>query len=301
MMAVAGRRPGASRVVSCVRSADLSSIERMWGRWAHGRGRAVDVLRRDGGAGGVRIRRHGGLIDDVYCGDRVGRFREQCRRSHVACLRVVNRSVVNRSVVAALSSAGSTSTVPSSGGPSAGLSTAQQEQYCVGKGGEPQTREAYWGTNGDENSWVPLAGSTTMCRFQADDEAKSRIYVDLTTLSSPSRPWQPLPTCRRCRCRPPPVVPTRRPATAARNWAGPPPSAASAPRVAGGSPSDPDDVVVALCVFPDLSFIDEWGLAYHSDGTVRGTDLATVMAYQPSGPLPPVSHWVGRAAPPDAE
>ena len=24
-----------------------------------------------------------------------------------------------------------------------------------------------------------------MCRFQADDEAKSRIYVDLSTLSSP--------------------------------------------------------------------------------------------------------------------
>ena len=45
--------------------------------------------------------------------------------------------------------------------------------------------------------------------------------------------------------------------------------------------------MVCLCVFPDLSFIDEWGLAYHSDGTIRGIDLATVMAYQPSS-LPPV-------------
>ncbi len=29
-------------------------------------------------------------------------------------------------------------------------------------------------------------------------------------------------------------------------------------------------------------------MAYHSDGSIRGTDLATVMAYQPTGPLPPV-------------
>jgi putative hemolysin len=50
---------------------------------------------------------------------------------------------------------------------------------------------------------------------------------------------------------------------------------------------DPDDVVVALCVFPDQSFIDEWGLAYHSNGEIRGIDLATVMQYQ-TADLPPV-------------
>ena len=59
-------------------------------------------------------------------------------------------------------------------------------------------------------------------------------------------------------------------------------------RVACGvAKDDPDDVVVALCVFPDLSFIDEWGLGYHSDGTIRGTDLSTAMEYKPAL-LPPV-------------
>ena len=53
---------------------------------------------------------------------------------------------------------------------------------------------------------------------------------------------------------------------------------------------DPDDKVVNLCVFPDLSFIDEWGITYYAGGVVRGIDLATVMAYQPSGALPPVFH-----------
>ena len=33
---------------------------------------------------------------------------------------------------------------------------------------------------------------------------------------------------------------------------------------------DPDDQVVAMCVFPDGSTIDEWGLAYHSDDVVPG-------------------------------
>ena len=54
--------------------------------------------------------------------------------------------------------------------------------------------------------------------------------------------------------------------------------------------SDPADEIVGLCVFPDLSFIDEWGIAYYSGGVVRGIDLATVMAYQPSGPPPAVFH-----------
>ena len=28
--------------------------------------------------------------------------------------------------------------------------------------------------------------------------------------------------------------------------------------------------VVQMCVFPDLSIIDSWGLAYHTMGTIRG-------------------------------
>jgi hypothetical protein len=45
---------------------------------------------------------------------------------------------------------------------------------------------------------------------------------------------------------------------------------------------DPDDTVVALCVFPDGSFIDEWGLTYYAGGVVRGIDLSKVFRYQPT-------------------
>jgi hypothetical protein len=59
--------------------------------------------------------------------------------------------------------------------------------------------------------------------------------------------------------------------------------------------TDYNDVLEA-CIFPDMSSIDSWGLAYHSEGIIRGKDLAKVLRYQnpysartetkPANPLP---------------
>ena len=38
---------------------------------------------------------------------------------------------------------------------------------------------------------------------------------------------------------------------------------------------------IAMCIFPDLSTIDSWGLTYHSDGTIRGADLTNLLRYKP--------------------
>ena len=91
---------------------------------------------------------------------------------------------------------------------------------------------------------------------------------------------RPSHTCRRCRC--PTTTPrgaTRRRPTAP-TWPVRPPSARAPWRWLGGH-DRPDFPVVAMCVFPDGSMIDEWGLAYHSDGTVRGIDLALEFVYRP--------------------
>ena len=32
-----------------------------------------------------------------------------------------------------------------------------------------------------------------------------------------------------------------------------------------------------MCVFPDLSIIDSWGLAYHTMGTIRGANLESAL------------------------
>ncbi len=40
--------------------------------------------------------------------------------------------------------------------------------------------------------------------------------------------------------------------------------------------------VAQLCVFPDLSIIDSWGLAYHTMGTIRGADLEPLFRWKPA-------------------
>ena len=42
---------------------------------------------------------------------------------------------------------------------------------------------------------------------------------------------------------------------------------------------DPDFPSVDMCLFSDLSAIDQWGIAYYSGDIVRGTDLADVFRF----------------------
>ena len=44
--------------------------------------------------------------------------------------------------------------------------------------------------------------------------------------------------------------------------------------------SDPVDTVLEARIFPDMSIIDSWGLAYHSVGIIRGKDLSKVLRYK---------------------
>lgn len=175
-----------------------------------------------------------------------------------------------------------------SGSATAAPSAASLEKYCTQSGGQVQGRNPYWNTNGDQSVWLALGGSATMCRFQADDEAKSRIYVDLTTLGSTEPTLAGLAYLSKVPM--PSASGGGNPATAYCSTELNASSSFGGGAAGGGwvNLTDPDDVVVSLCVFPDGSFIDEWGLAYHSAGDVRGQDLATVMKYRPSGALPPV-------------
>ena len=44
--------------------------------------------------------------------------------------------------------------------------------------------------------------------------------------------------------------------------------------------SDSIDTVLEACIFPDMSSIDSWGLAYHSAGIIRGKNLSNVLRYK---------------------
>jgi hypothetical protein len=52
--------------------------------------------------------------------------------------------------------------------------------------------------------------------------------------------------------------------------------------VSGGGWVNKDDSsfeVIDMCLFSDLSAIDQWGIAYYSGDIVRGTDLAKLFRF----------------------
>lgn len=151
---------------------------------------------------------------------------------------------------------------------------AKAAAYCTQNGGVVQTRIPEYGTNGDDR--LILSGHADFCQFTAKDS--SQINLLLSTLY------------------------TRKPSLAALayyakeelgdNCTGNPASCYCSQlggtdlfggvNAAGGGwvlDTDANDVLEA-CIFPDLSSIDSWGLAYHSADIVRGKNLAKVLRYK---------------------
>jgi len=180
-----------------------------------------------------------------------------------------------------------TSTAPPTTGTTVPDDAAAARAHCTEHGGTVQARTPWWGTNGPEAEWVAFGGEVELCRFQTlHDEADSRIYVELGTLYADEPTLAAV--AYRAKVPLPPATGGGNPATAYCAHLGG--SSSFGNGAAGGGwveRSDPDDVVVALCVFPDGSAIDEWGLAYHADGVVRGIDLDGVLRWS-GDPLPPV-------------
>lgn len=157
---------------------------------------------------------------------------------------------------------------------------AAAKAHCEESGGTVQQRQPMSGTNAsDAEDWTPLGEPVEVCRFQTlDEEYKSRIYADLATV------WSEKPTLAAL------AYLTSPPAADSVDGASP----ASALCVANGGAisygsgmsggglvdlQDPDDEVVGACVFADGSFVDEWGIAYHASGEIRGIDLTEVFRF----------------------
>ena len=186
-----------------------------------------------------------------------------------------------------LASAGAASGAPAA---SSSVDTSAAEQYCTDRGGQLTPRIATWNTNADPSAWLQLAGRWTLCEFESGEgDSATRISVDLTTLYSEEPTLaavaylakvQPSPTSE----------PSGNPASfyCADDLDG---TSQFGDTAAGGGwvdQSQPTFVVMNLCVFADGSAIDEFGLFYHSDGTVRGADLAPLFRYQPGDALPAI-------------
>lgn len=160
-------------------------------------------------------------------------------------------------------------------------------KYCTDKGGTVTERNPVYGTNLDPSQWLTLTGSIDFCVFLAPPENsfQSQIQIDLNTLYSDK------PTLAVLAYEEPLSMPPftgANPSTLYCSKLGGSEIFGGMNNAAGGGwvteadESATNFKVVGMCVFPDMSAIDSWGLTYKANGVVRGTDLSKVVRYQPT-------------------
>ena len=193
--------------------------------------------------------------------------------------------------------AGGVASAKPSGGSPAAADDAVARTYCTDQGGKLVERHPVWNTNGDPSTWLRLGGDQTFCEFESGTgDQTTRVAVDLVTLSSDAPTLAGLaylskvgPTL--------PETPSSNPAAFnCSTGLGGAQAFGTASVASGGWVNEAEPVfsVMDMCVFADGSAIDEWGITYYSQGTVRGADLATKMRYHPNGELPAVFPSTGR-------
>jgi putative hemolysin len=187
-------------------------------------------------------------------------------------MRYLTLALIGAAVLAGCSTSEGT-TNPAAGDTSQDSTAAD---YCTDSGGVVETRYPFYDTSSDNP--LQLAGSLQVCTFTAGDE--SRITVSLDTLYSD----QPTLAALAYRAQvplsegSPAVNPSSRYCT---ELGGTDLFGGTSAVVGGWGLEDAADVI-ALCIFPDLSTIDSWGLTYHSDDIIRGADLNDLLRYRPN-------------------
>ncbi len=149
--------------------------------------------------------------------------------------------------------------------------------YCTHTRGDVIVRRPVYGSNGSQLLF--LAGKQSFCQYTSKKDG-SRIHILLSTLY------------------------TKKPTLAALAYIIAPPTGSCQGNPAscyctllGGSDQfggtsgagggwynkNSVDQTLEACIFPDLSSIDSWGLAYHANGIVRGINLEKVLRYKYPG------------------
>lgn len=149
--------------------------------------------------------------------------------------------------------------------------------YCTKTGGTVYMRIPEYDTNGSNP--LVLAGRQPFCQYTSASDG-SRIHILLTTLYSKKPSLAALafifkPPTGSCQGNPASCYCTL--LGASDQFGG--------NSGAGGSwvNLNSTDQDLEACIFPDMSSIDSWGLAYNANGITRGIDLTKVMRYKYPG------------------
>ncbi|HLI94584.1 MAG TPA: hypothetical protein VKT72_00700 [Candidatus Baltobacteraceae bacterium] len=148
--------------------------------------------------------------------------------------------------------------------------------YCQQTGGLVEIRRAVYGTNGPTP--LPLASFRAFCQYTAKDTSRihillSSLYATQPTLAVLAYIGAPkMGTCQ------------GNPASCYCTLLGGSDQFGGTTAAGGGwYKKNSIDQVLEACVFPDMSSIDSWGLAYHSAGIIRGIDLEKVVRFKLPG------------------
>lgn len=146
--------------------------------------------------------------------------------------------------------------------------------YCAQTGGTVYFRRAEYDTNGSNP--LVLAGYKPFCQYTSSSDG-SRIHILLSTLYS----TKPSLAALAYILKPPTGSCNGNPASCYCTLLG------GSDQFGGNSGAGgswvnlkSEDQDLEACIFPDMSSIDSWGLAYNANGIIRGIDLTQVMRYK---------------------
>jgi len=156
---------------------------------------------------------------------------------------------------------------------SAGSQNDQAAAYCLKNGGKVETRYPFYDTNSQNP--LRMADSLDVCTFTAADHSRITIALDTLYTGQPTIAASAYLTKPAIGETPASV----NPASVYCTKLGGTDLFGGVNAAVGGWANQDGSDVISLCVFPDLSVIDSWGLTYHAAGTIRGADLAPLLRY----------------------
>jgi hypothetical protein len=149
--------------------------------------------------------------------------------------------------------------------------------YCQQTHGEVEVRRPVYGSNGSQLLF--LAGTQSFCQYTSKKDG-SRIHILLLTLYTKKPSLAALAYI----LKPPTGSCQGNPASCYCSLLGGSDQFGGTTGAGGGWYNKKAvDQTLEACIFPDMSSIDSWGLAYHANGIIRGTNLEKVMRYHYKG------------------
>jgi hypothetical protein len=151
--------------------------------------------------------------------------------------------------------------------------------YCQQTHGAVEVRRAVYGSNGSQLLF--LAGVKSFCQYTLKKDG-SRIHILLSTLYT----TKPTLAALAYILKPPVGSCNGNPASCYCTQLGGSDQFGGLSGAGGGwYKKSAIDQTLEACIFPDMSSIDSWGLAYHAEGIIRGIDLEKVMRYKYPGAI----------------